>query len=104
VEKQYAGFTLLRLDLKTGRTHQIRVHLAAIHHPIVGDPLYGGRRSAAIPAFLPDAVRHCLRKVKRQMLHAWQLTLFHPTAGETMRFEAPIAEDMQALMNSLAGG
>jgi len=103
VEKRYAGFTLLQLDLKTGRTHQIRVHCAAIHHPVVGDSLYGGRRSTAIPAFVPDALRLLLQKVKRQMLHARQLTFRHPTSSESMAFKAPLPDDMQALVNGLDG-
>ena len=89
VETQYEGFTLLRLDLKTGRTHQIRVHCSAIHHPVVGDPLYGGRRWSAIPGSVSDKVRHLLKGVKRQMLHARQLTLRHPTSGESLTFDAP---------------
>jgi len=103
VEGQYTGFSLLRLDLKTGRTHQIRVHCAAIHHPVVGDPLYGGRRSTAIPAFVPDAVKLLLQKVKRQMLHARQLTFRHPTSSRSMTFKVPLPDDMQALVNALEG-
>jgi len=101
VEKQYRGFTLLRLDLKTGRTHQIRVHCAAIHHPVVGDPLYGGRRSSALPANVPDHVRVLLNGVKRQLLHARRLTFRHPTSGTSLTFEAPIPDDMQVLMDGL---
>ena len=103
-EKRYAGFTLLRLDLKTGRTHQIRVHLAAIHHPIVGDSLYGGRRSSALPANVPDHVRVLLKGIKRQMLHAQRLTFRHPATAESLTFEAPIPEDMQVPMDGLEGG
>jgi 23S rRNA pseudouridine1911/1915/1917 synthase len=89
VRKRIEGATLLELDLKTGRTHQIRVHCAAIHHPIIGDPVYGYRRiSKQISA-------------PRQMLHAWRLGFFHPATGEWMRFESPIPEDMQDLMNAL---
>jgi 23S rRNA pseudouridine1911/1915/1917 synthase len=91
----------LRLDLKTGRTHQIRVHCAAIHHPVVGDPLYGGRRSSAIPVSASDNVRFLLKNVQRQMLHARQLTFCHPTSGESLTFGAPVPDDMQMLMNGL---
>jgi 23S rRNA pseudouridine1911/1915/1917 synthase len=101
VERQYTGFALLRLDLKTGRTHQIRVHCAAIHHPVVGDPLYGDRRSTAIHALVPDAVKVLLHKVKRQMLHARQLTFYHPASHNSMTFSAPLPDDMQALVNAL---
>ena len=103
VARQYAGFTLLRLDLKTGRTHQIRVHCTAINHPVVGDLLYGGRRSTSIPGNVPDKVRLLLQNVKRQMLHARRLTFRHPTSGESLTFEAPIPDDMQALINGLDG-
>lgn len=103
VEKQYAGFALLRIDLKTGRTHQIRVHCAAIHHPVVGDPLYGGRRSTAIPGTVSQNVRTLLQRIKRQMLHAQRLTFCHPTSNASLTYEAPIPDDMQGLMNGLDG-
>jgi 23S rRNA pseudouridine1911/1915/1917 synthase len=101
VERRYAGFTLLRVDLKTGRTHQIRVHCAAIHHPVVGDPLYGSRRSTSIPGSVPEDVRRLLKDVKRQMLHARQLIFCHPASGQSMVFEAPLPDDMQMLMHGL---
>ena len=71
--------TLLRCDLDTGRTHQIRVHLAALGHPVAGDTDYGGRESGA----------------ERPMLHAWRLRLRHPRTGTDMTFEAPPPEDFQ---------
>ena len=103
VEKRYTGFTLLRLDLKTGRTHQIRVHCAAMHHPVVGDPLYGGRRSSALPANVPDQVIVLLKGVRRQMLHARKLSFRHPTSNASLTFEAPLPDDMQALIKALDG-
>ena len=103
IEKRYEGFTLLRLDLKTGRTHQIRVHCNAMHHPIVGDPLYGGRRWSTIPAGVADRVKQLVKSVKRQMLHARRLTFRHPLSDEWLTFEAALPEDMQALMNALDG-
>ena len=102
VETQYAGFTLVRLDLKTGRTHQIRVHCAAIRHPVVGDPLYGGRRSSVLPGNVPDHVRVFLKGVKRQMLHAQQLSFRHPASNASLTFEAPMPDDMQALLHVLS--
>ena len=102
-ETQYEGFCLLRLDLKTGRTHQIRVHCSAIHRPIVGDPLYGGGRWSAMSGSVSDKVRHLVKGVKRQMLHARLLTLRHPRSGESMTFDAPIPDDMQALLKGLEG-
>ena len=79
--------TLLRCDLDTGRTHQIRVHLAALGHPIAGDAEYGGRKPGE-----PD----------RPMLHAWRLRLRHPRTGAEMSFEAPPPADFQAYWSSLA--
>lgn len=78
--------TLLRCDLDTGRTHQIRVHLAALGHPIAGDAEYGGRRPGEPP---------------RPMLHAWRLRLRHPRTGAEMSFEAPPPEDFEAYWSSL---
>ena len=103
VVKQFAGFAILQIDLKTGRTHQIRVHCAAIHHPVVGDPLYGGRRSTAVPASAPDRVRLQVKGVKRQMLHAERLAFCHPATDAWLTFETPLPEDMQALINVLDG-
>jgi 23S rRNA pseudouridine1911/1915/1917 synthase len=84
----FTGATLLACQLETGRTHQIRVHMAHIGHPLLGDPVYG-RVQANLPAF------------HRQALHATRLTLAHPVNGETMRWEAPLPEDMRALLERL---
>ncbi len=90
VIERFGIATLVRCRLETGRTHQIRVHLAAIGHPLVGDPAYGGRRSAAgVPAFA------------RQALHATRLALVHPATGRSMRFDAPAPADLAALIESL---
>jgi 23S rRNA pseudouridine1911/1915/1917 synthase len=86
VVERKRGHTLLRCDLDTGRTHQIRVHLAALGHPIAGDVEYGGRRPGE-----PD----------RPMLHAWRLRLRHPGTGAEMSFEAPPPPDFQAYWSSL---
>jgi 23S rRNA pseudouridine1911/1915/1917 synthase len=80
------AYTLLRCDLDTGRTHQIRVHLAAFGHPVAGDPDYGGRR--------PD-------EPPRPMLHAWRLRLRHPGSGEAMSFEAAPPPDFSDFWTSL---
>jgi 23S rRNA pseudouridine1911/1915/1917 synthase len=99
IKEALSGVTLLELDLKTGRTHQIRVHCAATGHPVVGDAIYGGTKRWK-DAPLRD-VRHILRSVKRQMLHAWKLAFAHPRTGELMRLESPLPEDMASVLESL---
>jgi 23S rRNA pseudouridine1911/1915/1917 synthase len=92
VRERFDGAALLELDPRTGRTHQIRVHCAAIHHPIVGDPVYGRHRKGGSSA------------ARRQMLHAWRLAFIHPVRGERMVFESPVPEDMKELIDRLRGG
>ncbi|MBF0449761.1 MAG: RluA family pseudouridine synthase [Candidatus Magnetomorum sp.] len=99
VSKQFQQFTLLNVLLKTGRTHQIRVHLAAINHPIVGDPLYGNHRNWR--NIKPD-IQQCLKKINRQMLHAFQLGFIHPTTKEYIQFEASLPLDMTEFLELLA--
>lgn len=99
VEERYRGHSLLRLRLETGRTHQIRVHLAHIRHPIVGDPVYGGRLK--LPAGAGPELIAALRGFKRQALHATRLGLEHPRSGEPMSWEAPLPADMRALIAAL---
>ncbi|MEW5909811.1 MAG: RluA family pseudouridine synthase [Thermodesulfobacteriota bacterium] len=89
VRERFDRATLLELDIKTGRTHQIRVHSAAMGHPVVGDPVYGRRRKT-------DTV-----SATRQMLHAWRIRLTHPVTGCDVSFEAPIPDDMAVLMERL---
>jgi 23S rRNA pseudouridine1911/1915/1917 synthase len=100
VVRRLGGVTLLKLRLKTGRTHQIRVHCAAIQRPIVGDPVYGRRRSAHDPS----RIQVLIAEVRRQMLHAWRLEIDHPATGERMVFESPLPEDMGRLIEKLEGG
>lgn len=91
--------TWLALRPETGRTHQIRVHMSSIGHPVVGDPLYGGKgRWKAIPH---GKARQALAMANRQMLHAWRLCFQHPATVQRVCFEAPIAEDMVTLLNEL---
>jgi len=97
VVRRLVGFTLLELRLKTGRTHQIRVHCAAIQRPIVGDPVYGRRKAPADRV----EIQALLASVGRQMLHAWRLEIVHPRTGERMRFEAPLPDDMERLIVAL---
>ena len=99
VNKQYHDFTLLDVTLETGRTHQIRVHMAHHHHPVVGDPLYGGR--ARYPAGITDQLREALQAFKRQALHACTLSLIHPHSQERLTFNAPLPDDFQMLLTLL---
>jgi 23S rRNA pseudouridine1911/1915/1917 synthase len=100
--ERFSGFTLLDLSLKTGRTHQIRVHCAAIHHPIVGDSVYCGRKArkklaqSTNVSGIIDSVR-----ISRQMLHAWRLEFTHPINREYLAIEAPVAKDMADLIDVL---
>ena len=100
LKQRFAGLTHIEVSLETGRTHQIRVHMAHIHHPIVGDPAYAGRRK--IPAAAPATVVEALQQFPRQALHARRLGLFHPESGEYMEWEAELPDDMQALLALLA--
>jgi 23S rRNA pseudouridine1911/1915/1917 synthase len=94
--------SLVECRLETGRTHQIRVHMAHIGHPILGDPVYGaGFRSKS--HLLTDRQRICLENLGRQALHAYVLVFAHPVSGEIMRFESDFPTDLQQLRDSLAG-
>jgi 23S rRNA pseudouridine1911/1915/1917 synthase len=105
VQKRFKGFALLELDLKTGRTHQIRVHCAAIDHPVVGDPVYRPRRrwGKFVKTFLAgsNSMADVITPVNRQMLHAWRLGFSHPATGEFMTFESPLPRDMATLLEEL---
>lgn len=100
VEQRYRAHTLVKVNLETGRTHQIRVHMTHIHHPLVGDQVYGGRLK--LPAGCSEALTEMLRRFKRQALHARSLGLQHPKTGESISWQAPIPEDMQNLIKVLA--
>jgi 23S rRNA pseudouridine1911/1915/1917 synthase len=99
IAERFPGHTLLRCSLETGRTHQIRVHLAHIRRPIVGDPVYGGR--LRLPPGADNDVTEALRAFRRQALHAETLTLGHPATGETMTWTAPLPDDFKALLAAL---
>jgi 23S rRNA pseudouridine1911/1915/1917 synthase len=104
VKERFRRATLLVLNLKTGRTHQIRVHCAALHHPIVGDAVYRPRKLEIMPAAghqPPDEISRLLKSAGRQMLHAWRLRFIHPHTGKTMLFESAVPPDMQALIDAL---
>lgn len=96
---RFRAHAQLWVRLETGRTHQIRVHLAHIHLPIVGDPAYGGR--PRIPAGCSAALREALQRFPRQALHAARLALQHPITGEALEFSAPRPQDMTELLKVL---
>jgi len=86
VRERFGDCTLLACRLETGRTHQIRVHLASLGHPLVGDPTYGKKRGIAFG---------------RQALHAWRLGLVHPSTKKPMQWESPLPPDFAALLAAL---
>ena len=95
VVERWIGAELLRVALGTGRTHQIRVHLAHIGHPVVGDAVYGGGWERGIGGKARQWARMLGQKVGRQFLHSWRLSFEHPVSGELMRFELPLPPDLQ---------
>lgn len=99
VMEHFRAHTRLRLRLETGRTHQIRVHMAHINHPLVGDPLYGGRPRP--PKGASEQFISVLRGFDRQALHATMLRLSHPITDELMEWHAPIPDDMVNLIEAL---
>jgi len=101
INRRYQSHTLLDVKLETGRTHQIRVHMAHIHHSIVGDPVYGNRRR--VPKGMKEADLLALRGFRRQALHAKRLGLVHPGSGEAVSWEAPIPDDYTELLSMLEG-
>ena len=99
LRERFHAHTLLECRLETGRTHQIRVHMAHLKHPIVGDPLYGG--PLRLPRGASDALVAALRGFRRQALHAETLEFRHPVSGEPVRTSAPLPEDMRQLLDAL---
>jgi len=99
LRERFRAHTLLECRLETGRTHQIRVHMAHLKHPIVGDPLYGG--PLKLPKGATPELIEALRGFRRQALHAEVLEFAHPVTGEPVRCSAPIPEDMRALVRAL---
>tara|TARA_Y100000588_G_C14140580_1_gene875878 strand:- start:558 stop:1355 length:798 start_codon:yes stop_codon:yes gene_type:complete len=97
--ERFAAHTLVRCKLESGRTHQIRVHMAHVRHPLVGDPAYGGR--LRLPKGTTEELRDVLAAFTRQALHARQLTLEHPETGEILSWEVPLPEDMVHLIEAL---
>jgi 23S rRNA pseudouridine1911/1915/1917 synthase len=98
VAERFRAHTLVNVQLETGRTHQIRVHMAHIHYPLVGDPVYSGR--LRIPPNITPEFDRVLRNFKRQALHAASLGFVHPLSGEHVSWEAELPEDMVELVNA----
>ncbi len=99
--ERLSGCTLIECRLVTGRTHQVRVHMAHAGHALVGDPTYAGRQWRNVEDARASAA---CREFPRQALHAWKLTIAHPASGEPMTFEAPLPEDIQELLVALRSG
>ena len=100
VLRRFRAHTRIRAVLDTGRTHQVRVHMAYLGHPLAGDALYGGR--PRFPAGAEPALQECLRSFRRQALHAAQLGLAHPQDGRRCEWRSPLPADMQQLLEVLA--
>jgi 23S rRNA pseudouridine1911/1915/1917 synthase len=100
IEKRFRAHTLARVRLETGRTHQIRVHLAHVGYPIVGDPVYGGRKK--LPAGASPELVAALNGFQRQALHAARLSFSHPKSGKAVSYEAPLPDDLRGLLDALA--
>jgi 23S rRNA pseudouridine1911/1915/1917 synthase len=103
VMKQFTYLALLRIHLRTGRTHQIRVHLAHIHHPVFGDETYGGRKIAVggIDGKKKAEAANLLERISRQALHAKKLGFLHPVTKEFMQFDSELPEDMKKVLEFL---
>lgn len=99
VAERFLAHTYVKVNLETGRTHQIRVHMAYVNYPLLGDPTYGGR--LRLPAGCSEALRTELQQFKRQALHAGVLGLIHPESDEEMQWQAPLPLDMQRLLEML---
>jgi 23S rRNA pseudouridine1911/1915/1917 synthase len=102
VLERFAAHTLVQVRLETGRTHQIRVHMAHIHCPLLGDPLYGGR--LRLPRGASAGLRESISAFRRQALHAVRLQLIHPLTREVVGWEAEIPPDFNQLLESLRAG
>jgi 23S rRNA pseudouridine1911/1915/1917 synthase len=98
VVERFAHATLLEIDLKTGRTHQIRVHCAAMGHPVLGDKVYGRQKNVALGSRGSSGSRALLASVQRQLLHAARIAFTHPVTGRPLALEAPLPGDMAAFL------
>ena len=98
VVRRYQEFTLLDVQIKTGRTHQIRVHMAHIGHPVVGDATYGGGRENSIRNVANKSVA---RSLKRQFLHSAELAFNHPRTGTRLKFSAPLPSELSSILSEI---
>jgi len=99
VAERFDGASLLEVKLETGRTHQIRVHMAFTHHPILGDKKYGA--GATTKSRFPESVQSAIKAIKGQALHAASLGFVHPGTGEWVRFESSVRDDFETLLTAL---
>lgn len=99
ISERYRGHTRIKVNLETGRTHQIRVHMAHVRYPLVGDPVYGGRLK--LPRGASEELKDTLRAFNRQALHAARLGLVHPTRQKHVEWKAPLPDDMHHLIEVL---
>ena len=98
-KERFRAHTHVRCQLETGRTHQIRVHMAHARYPLIGDPLYSGR--AKLPPGAAGPLKEILREFPRQALHARKLSFVHPVSGETLTFQADLPDDLLMLLDYL---
>jgi 23S rRNA pseudouridine1911/1915/1917 synthase len=97
--EEFDGCTLLEIFPQTGRTHQIRVHLSSVGHPVLGDALYG--RKGRPGAIHDPVLKECVRRMNRQALHAQRLEFTHPRTGERVQFVSPIPRDIEEVLECL---
>jgi 23S rRNA pseudouridine1911/1915/1917 synthase len=103
VRERFSGATLIDVELKTGRTHQIRVHCHAMGYPILGDPVYGRKGGTHRMTARYAALQAVFKNAQRQMLHAFMIGFRHPRDGRALSFQAPLPEDMNGLLEQLRG-
>nr|MCH9664049.1 RluA family pseudouridine synthase [Gammaproteobacteria bacterium] len=96
---RFRDYTAISAFLQTGRTHQIRVHMRHIGYPVVGDPIYGGRRN--LSTSLPPALHRLLTRTQRQMLHSWKISFDHPNTGQRHELTTPLPPDVRSRLRAL---
>lgn len=103
IQNRFGGITQIECKLDTGRTHQIRVHMAHVGHPLLGDELYGGTANLAIQFVAPNntSLKSMIKNIKRQMLHAHEIHFTHPRSGQAMKFQSEPPRDYQVILKAL---